>query len=163
MQKSGRWFQPLVPLLISFSFFLFSQQLHPVPCSNWAPSKRGTVILSHNLFYQWLLDFFRPRTHFGFTLKFENNISVVSDSVWPHRQQPTRLPCPWDSPGKNTGVGCIFCFSSSLGKPFWPISCSKETVHCCRSQPMCFQFQFLLAWQFSLGTSLNLTGLPVSF
>ena len=26
----------------------------------------------------------------------------------PHRQQPTRLPCPWDSPGKNTGVGCPF-------------------------------------------------------
>ena len=24
----------------------------------------------------------------------------------PHRQQPTRLPSPWDSPGKNTGVGC---------------------------------------------------------
>ena len=34
--------------------------------------------------------------------------SVVSDSVWPHRQQPTRLPRPWDSPGKNTGVGCHF-------------------------------------------------------
>ena len=32
--------------------------------------------------------------------------SVVSDSVRPHRRQPTRLPCPWDSPGKNTGVGC---------------------------------------------------------
>ena len=29
--------------------------------------------------------------------------SVVSDSVWPHRQQPTRLTCPWDSPSKNTG------------------------------------------------------------
>ena len=26
----------------------------------------------------------------------------------PHRQQPTRLPCPWDSPSKNTGVGCHF-------------------------------------------------------
>ena len=26
----------------------------------------------------------------------------------PHRQQPTRLPTPWDSPGKNTGVGCYF-------------------------------------------------------
>ena len=26
----------------------------------------------------------------------------------PHRQQPTRLLCPWDSPGKNTGVGCHF-------------------------------------------------------
>ena len=32
--------------------------------------------------------------------------SVVSDSVRPHRRQPTRLPHPWDSPGKNTGVGC---------------------------------------------------------
>ena len=32
----------------------------------------------------------------------------MSDSVRPHRRQPTRLPCPWDSPGKNTGVGCHF-------------------------------------------------------
>ena len=32
----------------------------------------------------------------------------MSDCVRPHRQQPTRLPCPWDSPGKNTGVGCHF-------------------------------------------------------
>ena len=30
----------------------------------------------------------------------------MSDSVRPHRRQPTRLPHPWDSPGKNTGVGC---------------------------------------------------------
>ena len=29
-------------------------------------------------------------------------------TVQPHRQQPTRLLCPWDSPGKNTGVGCHF-------------------------------------------------------
>ena len=36
--------------------------------------------------------------------------SVVSDSVRPHRRQPTRLPSPWDSPGKNTGVGCLFLF-----------------------------------------------------
>ena len=32
----------------------------------------------------------------------------MSDSVWSHRWQPTRLHCPWDSPGKNTGVGCHF-------------------------------------------------------
>ena len=31
-----------------------------------------------------------------------------SDSLRPHKWQPTRLPCPWDSPGKNTGVGCYF-------------------------------------------------------
>ena len=32
----------------------------------------------------------------------------MSDSVRPHRRQPTRPPRPWDSPGKNTGVGCHF-------------------------------------------------------
>ena len=32
----------------------------------------------------------------------------MSDSVQPHRRQPTRLPRPWDSPDKNTGVGCHF-------------------------------------------------------
>ena len=30
----------------------------------------------------------------------------MSNSVRPHRRQPTRLPRPWDSPGQNTGVGC---------------------------------------------------------
>ena len=34
--------------------------------------------------------------------------SVMSDSVRPHRRQSTRLPRPWDSPGKNTGVGRHF-------------------------------------------------------
>ena len=32
----------------------------------------------------------------------------MSNSVRPHRQQPTSLPRPWDSPGKSTGVGCHF-------------------------------------------------------
>ena len=34
----------------------------------------------------------------------------MSNSVRPRRRQPTRLPHPWDSPGKNTGVGCYFLF-----------------------------------------------------
>ena len=34
--------------------------------------------------------------------------SVMSNSVRPHRRRPTRLPHPWDSPSKNTGVGCHF-------------------------------------------------------
>ena len=32
--------------------------------------------------------------------------SVMSDSLQPYGLQPTRLFCPWDSPGKNTGVDC---------------------------------------------------------
>ena len=34
--------------------------------------------------------------------------SGMSNSLWPYRLQPTRLLCPWDFPGKNTGVGCHF-------------------------------------------------------
>ena len=33
---------------------------------------------------------------------------VMSNPLQPHRLYPTRLLCPWDSPGKNTGVGCHF-------------------------------------------------------
>ena len=33
---------------------------------------------------------------------------VVSNSLWPHGLQHARLLCPWDFPGKNTGVGCHF-------------------------------------------------------
>ena len=32
--------------------------------------------------------------------------SIMSDSLWPRELQPTRLLCPWNSPGKNTGLGC---------------------------------------------------------
>ena len=37
-----------------------------------------------------------------------SRVSCATDSVQPHRRQPTRLHCLWDSPGKNTGVGCHF-------------------------------------------------------
>ena len=37
-------------------------------------------------------------------------------TLWPHRWQPTRLPSPWDSPGKNTGVGCHFLLQCMKGK-----------------------------------------------
>ena len=42
--------------------------------------------------------------------------AAKSDSVRPHRRQLTRLLCPWDSPGKNTRVGCHF-FLQCPGKP----------------------------------------------
>ena len=49
----------------------------------------------------------------------------MSDSVSPHRQQATRLPHPWDSPGKNTGVGCHFLLQCMKVK-----SESKVTKSC---------------------------------
>ena len=53
--------------------------------------------------------------------------SVVSDSVWPHRQQPTRLHRPWDSPGKNTGVGCHFLLQCMKVKS------ESEVIQSCRT------------------------------
>ena len=53
----------------------------------------------------WLLkDITRTRYYRPFTCVLSH--SVVSDSLRPHGLQPARLLCPWDSPGKNTGVGC---------------------------------------------------------
>ena len=40
----------------------------------------------------------------------------MSDPVHPHRRQPTRIPSPWDSPGKNTRVGCHFLLQCMKGK-----------------------------------------------
>ena len=37
----------------------------------------------------------------------------------PHRRQPIRLPCPWDSPGKNTGVGCHFLLQCMKCTEVW--------------------------------------------
>ena len=43
--------------------------------------------------------------------------SVVSHSLGPHGLQPTRLLCPWDSPGKNTGVGSHALLQGNLPDP----------------------------------------------
>ena len=43
-----------------------------------------------------------------FPWKWKWSHSVLSDSFQPHGWQPTRLCCPWDFPGKNTGMGCHF-------------------------------------------------------
>ena len=58
--------------------------------------------------------------------------SVVSNSVRPHRRQPTRLPCPWDSPGKNTGVGCHFLLQCMKAKSENEVAQSCPTL----SNPM---------------------------
>ena len=42
----------------------------------------------------------------GMTLQWSESHSVMSNSLLPHGLWPTRLLCPWDSPGKNTRVGC---------------------------------------------------------
>ena len=56
----------------------------------------------------------------------------MSDSVRPHRRQPTGLPRPWDSPGKNTGVGCHFLLQCMKVKSQSEVTQSYPTL----SDPM---------------------------
>ena len=69
----------------------------------------------------------------------------MSDSVPPHRRQPTRLPHPRDSPGKNTGVGCHFLLQCTKVKS------ESEVAHSCPtlSDPMdCILPLLLRPWDF---------------
>ena len=56
----------------------------------------------------------------------------MSDSVRPHRRQLNRLPHPWDSPGKNTGVGCRFLLQCMKVKSECEVAQSGSTF----SNPM---------------------------
>jgi len=56
----------------------------------------------------------------------------MSNSVRPHRRQPIRLPHPWDSPGKNTGVGCHFLLQCRKVKSESEVTQSYPTL----SNPM---------------------------
>ena len=56
----------------------------------------------------------------------------MSNSVQPHRRQPTRLLRPWDSPGKNTGVGCHFLLQRRKVKS----ECEVTQLCPTRSDPM---------------------------
>ena len=51
--------------------------------------------------------------------------SVVPDSVRTRRRQPARLLCPWDSPGKKTGVGCHFLLQ------FMEVKSESEVTQLC--------------------------------
>ena len=57
------------------------------------------------------------------TVTMENRVTAAAakslqscPTLRPHTRPPTRLPCPWDSSGKNTGVGCHFLLQCMKGK-----------------------------------------------
>ena len=52
----------------------------------------------------------------------------MSESVLPQRQQPTGLPHPWESPDKNTGVGCQFLLQCMKVKSESEVAQSCQTL-----------------------------------
>ena len=76
----------------------------------------------------------------------------MSDSVQLHRWQPTRLLCLWDSPGKNTGVGCHFLLQCMKVKSQSEVAQSCPTLSNpmdCRERHFWFVgcFFFFATWQ----------------
>ena len=67
----------------------------------------------------------------------------MSDSLWSHRWQPTRLLCSWDSPGRNTGVGCHFLpqfmhackVASVMSDSVWPYGQQPIRLLCPQASP----------------------------
>ena len=74
----------------------------------------------------------------------------MSNSVRPHRQQPTRLPHSWDSPGKNTGVGrhfllqCMKVKSESEVTQLYRILC--DPMDCSLQAPLSMGFSRQEYW-----------------
>ena len=79
----------------------------------------------------WRVSFMRA-LEIEFNILLLPSASVVSDSVRPHRRQPNRLIRPWDSPGKNTGVGCHFPLQCMEAKSEMEVAQSCSTL----SDPM---------------------------
>ena len=90
-----------------------------VCCSPWGRKESDSIErLNNSVKSSWALKMKLLVAYFNLLLLLLSR-SVVSDSVRPHRRQPTRLPRPWDSPGKDTGVGCHFllqCMKSEKWK-----------------------------------------------
>ena len=80
--------------------------------------------------------------------------SVVSDSLPPHRLQPARLLCPWNSPGKNTGVGCHFLLQVPSIFPSIRVLSNESVLH--------IRWQKYWSFSFSLSSSNESSGL-ISF
>ena len=117
---------------------MYCYSLCPQPCSRPPPThgfardsqkptgKSRTVSCGVTVPFSWVLVhkvlLCPPRVYFPVLCKFWQLYAAAakslqsSDSVRPHRQQPTKLPHPWDSPGKNIGVGCHFLLQGTKVK-----------------------------------------------
>ena len=119
------------------------------------------------------------RFHFSWACTWEWNcwvfrlipcvsLSVVSDSSRPHGLSPSRLLCPWDSVGRNTGVACHSLLSTQVSRmagEFFIVCSTREAhnlsscqimfhggqtiLHCYQPRPS-FQFLHILAHTFHI-------------
>ena len=131
-----------IPQVVQFYSFIFSQWKIKIQFDNndmvsvcmwklFAANLLNTVSLHlstlSTLIIDYLAIFFSDSVGFRYVWGYETesvSSSVVSNSLWPRGLQPTRLLCPWDSLGKNTGVAVPFFRRSSLSRDLTQVSCT---------------------------------------
>ena len=109
------------------------------------------------------------------TEKWSVSHSVVSDSVWPHGLEPTRFLCPWNSPGKNTGMDshCLLqgifrtqgltlvcCTTGGLSEPPGKPNLALASLQMCKNHETYwkqYSLQRCLAWIQDPGTLVQTT------
>ena len=112
--------------------FSFQSQGNAKECSNY----RTIALISHaskvmlKIFqarFQQYVNCELPGIQARFRKGRGTRDQIADINKWPHELYPTRLFCPWDSPGKNTGVGAMF---SSRGSS-WPRDRTCVSLVCC--------------------------------
>ena len=85
----------------------------------------------------------------------------MSDSLWPYGLKSARLFCPWDFPGKNTGVGCHFLLQGSSWPRAWTciscIFCIGRCILCHWATREAHHQIFLNPWQQLLYSKISTT------
>ena len=69
------------------------------------------------------------------TMSESVNLLVLSNSLQPHGWWPTKLICPWNSPGKNTGVGYPFLLQKIFPTQGWEPGSPALQVDSLQSEP----------------------------
>ena len=93
----------------------FPNSSYSCPFSSWCLYICFYICVLNSAFQIWSLCHLGSFHALAIANSAAMNIAAAAKSLQscltlcnPHGQQPTRLPRPWDSPGKNTGVGCHF-------------------------------------------------------
>ena len=105
--------------------------------ASWSTRELLNISQAHSMLLEtidkipWTWSISLLKSSYIFLLLLLLSCSIMSDSLWPHGLQSTRLLCPWDFPGKNTRVGCHF-----LLQRIFPTQGSKSPAWQVNSLPL---------------------------
>ena len=108
------WFTAALRKAPHYFIFIFKEMFYND--FKWCANLYIYIQMKHKLFFIHINNTIPFWWCFQMTFMYVHMLShpVMSNSLWPHGPQPTRLLCPWNFPGTNTGVGCHFLLQEIL-------------------------------------------------